>query len=421
LKVVPLSATRIEKRRRKVIFIHNLFAREFALCNSVPRMSGSSRFPSVAIRVRLARLFALFLAVPALAAPQPGQFAPAKRAQLEAAISRFMAANSVPGVSVAVVENGAEEWSAGFGSADLENFVPATSHTLYRLASISKSITATAAMLLWQQGKLDLDAPVQKYCSSFPQKDAPITTRELLGHLGGIRFYKSGSQDDAEYSNTRHFANPIQGGIDFFKNDPLVAKPGSEFHYTTQGFTLVGCAIEGASGENYVDYVRENVLTPAGMTHTVPDDRFAIIPYRTRFYSKDKSGAIANSDFLDSSYKIPGGGWLSSADDMAQFEVAILADLLVTRATREVMWTPLKPTDGQEDSYALGWGTGKDLGVLDVGHTGGQQGTSTNFMIVPERRAGVVVLINLDGVDATALSTELMKILLAPAATSPAK
>jgi serine beta-lactamase-like protein LACTB len=371
-----------------------------------------------AISVIFHFLLHFLLTVPAVA--QPGQIAPEKRAQFETAIARFMAANSTPGVSVAVVENGAVEWAAGFGSADLENFVPATSHTLYRLASISKSITATAALLLWQQGKLDLDAPVQKYCSSFPQKDAPITTRELLGHLGGIRHYKSESQDDPEIGNTRHFLNPIQGGLDFFKDDPLVAKPGTEFHYSTQGFTLVGCAIEGASGENYADYVRESVLTPAGMTHTVVDNRFAIVPFRTRFYSKDKSGAITNADFLDSSYKIPGGGWLSSVDDMARFEVAMLNDRIVTRSARDLMWTPLKPTDGKEDPYALGWGTGKDLGVLDVGHGGGQQGTSTFFMIVPERRAGVVVLINLDEGHASDLATELMKILLA-STPSPAK
>src|ERR1035438_6566546 len=292
------------------------------------------------------------------------QLASKEKAQLETAISRFMTANSVPGVSVAIVDNGAVMWSAGFGSADLENFVPATSHTLYRLASISKSITAAAALLLWQQGKLDLDAPVQKYCPSFPQKDAPITTRELLGHLGGIRHYKSDSQEDPEIGNTKHFQNPIQGGLDFFKDDPLIAKPGAEFHYSPQGYTLVGCAIEGAAGENYADYVRENILAPAGMTHTVVDNRFAIVPFRTRFYSKDKTGAITNAEFLDSSYKIPGGGWLSSADDMAQFEVAMLNDRLVARSTRDLMWTPLKPTDGREDRYALGWGTGNELGIL---------------------------------------------------------
>jgi serine beta-lactamase-like protein LACTB, mitochondrial len=384
----------------------------------------------------LARLSAIFpivlglLFAPAVA--QPGHLAPEKRAQLKKAIARFMAANSTPGVSVAVVENGVAEWSAGFGSADLENRVPATSHTLYRLASVSKPITATAAMLLWQQGKLDLDAPLQKYCPQFPQKEATITTRELLGHLGGIRHYKSDSQDDPEIGNTRHFPNPIVGGIEFFKNDPLVAKPGAEFHYSTQGYTLVGCAIEGASGENYADYVRENVLTPAGMTHTVVDDRFAIIPFRTRFYNKDNAGAITNSDFLDSSYKIPGGGWLSSADDMAQFEVALLNDKLVARSTRDLMWTPLKPADGKEDPYGLGWGVrtdkdkdidkdkdkdkNKDLGVLDVQHGGSQQGTSTFVMIVPERRAGVVVLINLEGGNARDLGTELMKIVLGSAA-----
>lgn len=381
-------------------------------------MRGTCSQPTAILVIRaICAIFLIFhFLLGSTAAAESDQIAPEKRAQLEAAISRFMAANSTPAVSVAVVENGAVEWTVGFGTADLEDFVPATSHTLYRLASISKSITATAAMLLWQEGKLDLDAPVQKYCSSFPQKDekaAPITTRELLGHLGGIRHYKSESQDDPEIGNTRHFLNPIQGGIDFFKNDPLVAEPGSEFHYSTQGYTLVGCAIEGASGENYVDYVRKNVLTPASMMHTVVDDRFAIVPFRTHFYSKDKSGAITNSDFLDSSYKIPGGGWLSSADDMAQFEVAMLNDRIVAHSTRELMWTTLKPTDGKEDRYALGWGTGKDLGVLDVGHGGGQQGTSTFFMIVPERRAGVVVLINIDGSPASDLATELMRIVLA--------
>lgn len=345
--------------------------------------------------------------------PKVKPLPPQKRTQIEAAISRFMAANSVPGVSVAVVENGVEEWSAGFGSADLENFVPAASRTLYRLGSISKSLTAVAALLLWQQGKLDLDAPIQKYCSAFPEKDAPITTRELLGHLGGIRHYKSDPQADLETNNTKHFQNPIQGGIEFFKNDPLVAKPGTEFHYSTQGFTLVGCVIEGASGDNYVDYVRKNVLMPAGMSHTVADDRFAIVPFRTRFYSKDSSGAITNAEFLDSSYKIPGGGWLSSADDMAQFEVAMLDDRIVDHATRELMWTPLKPSDGKEDSYALGWSKKKEFNVFVVGHSGAQQGTSTSFKIVPESRAGVVVLINLDNDNASELADEVLKIVLA--------
>jgi serine beta-lactamase-like protein LACTB, mitochondrial len=348
---------------------------------------------------------------------QQGKLDEQKRIQLESAVARFMAAGSIPGISVAVVEKGEYVWSEGFGMADLENFVPATPQTLYRLASISKSLTATAAMELWERGKLDLDTPVQKYCPAFPQKPWPITTRQVLGHLGGIRHYKSDSQDDPETGNTRHFDNPIEAGLNFFANDPLVAQPGTKFNYSTQGFTLVGCAIEGASGEKYVDFVRENVLEPSGMARTQTDDRFAIIPQRTGFYHKEKSGRVVNAEFLDSSYKIPGGGWLSSADDMARFEVAILHDVLLRRATRDVMWSALKLTDGSMSRYALGWGTGNDLGELDVGHGGGQQGTSTFFMILPQRAEGIVVLANMDGAGSSLLATELTKILIAPADT----
>src|SRR5262249_2665922 len=109
--------------------------------------------------------------------------APDKRTRIEDAVSKFMATSSAPGISVAVVLEGRRVWSAGFGMADLENNVPVTSQALFRLASVSKSITATAAMHLWEQGKLDLDAPIQKYCPAFPQKEWPISTRQLLAHL----------------------------------------------------------------------------------------------------------------------------------------------------------------------------------------------------------------------------------------------
>jgi CubicO group peptidase (beta-lactamase class C family) len=328
-----------------------------------------------------------------------------------------MSANSVPGIAAAAVVNGEEVWSEGFGMADLENSVPVTQQTLFRLASISKPITATAAMHLWEQGKMDIEAPIQKYCPAFPEKGSPITTRQLMAHLGGIRHYKPDPKEDLEVNNTKHFDDPIAGGIQFFANDPLVDEPGTKFHYSTQGFTLVGCAIEGASGKKYVDYVHDNIFVPAGMTNTRWDDRFSIIPHRTRFYSKAKSGEIQNSEFLDSSYKIPGGGWLSSADDMASFEVAILADKLVKRSTRDAMWTPQhgatpEVADEGHSGYGLGWGMGNSAGVPDVGHGGGQQGTSTFIMLAPEQRTGVVVLINLDGVDSSALATDLIKILL---------
>jgi serine beta-lactamase-like protein LACTB, mitochondrial len=363
----------------------------------------------------IAAVIVLAAVCPPVARAQNDKLAPEKRAQIEAAVSKFMAAKHIPGVSVAFVENSEFVWSSGFGMADVENFVPATSSTLYRLASISKSMTAVAAMQLFERGKLDLDAPVQKYCPAFPQKDAPITTRQVMGHLGGIRHYRPDPATDLETANTRYFDNPIEGGLSFFKDDPLVSKPGREFHYSTQGYTVVGCVIEGASGQKYVDYMREQIFTPAGMPSTQPDQRFSIIPHRTRFYDLDSAGGLENANFLDSSYKIPGGGYISSADDMARFEVAILRDKLLQRATRDLMWTPLKPTDGSPDDYGLGWGTGNAAGVPDVGHTGGQPGTSTAMTIAPQQQAGVVVLMNLENGGAGDLATDLLKIVVGTA------
>ena len=344
---------------------------------------------------------------------QDGKLSSAKQAQLEAAIAKFRTANSPPGISAAVVEHGAFVWAAGFGMADLENEVPATALTLYRLGSISKSLTAVGAMQLWEQGKLDLDAPVQQYCPEFPQKQIVITTREVLGHLGGIRHYRSSSPDDAEVYNVKHFDDPIEAGLRFFENDPLVDRPGNHFHYSTQGYTLVGCVMQGAASEKYVVYMHDRVFLPAHMGETVADDRYAIIHHRTRFYQKTESGQVVNADFLDSSYKIPGGGWLSTAGDLARFEVAMLKDQLLHRATRDLMWTPLKPADGSEDTYGLGWDVRREAGIRTVvGHDGSQQGTSTAFLIAPEQQAGVVVLINEEEVDAHALAEDLLQIVL---------
>jgi serine beta-lactamase-like protein LACTB, mitochondrial len=362
-----------------------------------------------------AHLFAVVLLVFSLSSEplhaQTKSFPSDKRAQIEKAASSFMAANSVPGISAAVVQDGELVWSEGFGMADLENFVPATSFTLFRLGSISKPITATAILQLSERGKLDLDAEVQKYCPAFPKKEWPITTRELLGHLGGIRHYNPDGKGDIPEDSAKHFSS-MEDSLEIFSGDALVAKPGTKFHYSTYGYTVLGCVLEGAAAEKYMDYVKENVFDPARMAETRDDNFFAIVPHRSRWYHKDKAGVVENAGVLDSSYKIPGGGLVSSAEDMARFEIAIMANKLLKPATRDLMWTPQKTTDGSQNNYALGWGTEKKYGLALVEHTGGQQGTSTSIILVPERHAGIVVLANMDGVNSAALSTEILKIVL---------
>src|SRR5258708_37582365 len=141
-------------------------------------------------RSRLALVFFLQLAMAGTTPAQQHEISPQKRAQIESAVSKFMTDTHLPGLSVGVVENGEYEWASGFGLADVENNVPASEHTLFRLASISKSLTATAAMELQERGQLDLDAPVQKYCPAFPHKPCVLTAPLAMSHLAGIPHYQ---------------------------------------------------------------------------------------------------------------------------------------------------------------------------------------------------------------------------------------
>jgi serine beta-lactamase-like protein LACTB, mitochondrial len=354
--------------------------------------------------MKLKAIILIFLLSLPLAAQGPF-LSPATIGTLEKAITSFMSRNDVPGLSIAVVENDMVAWENGYGLADLENFVPVKTSTVFRLASVSKPVTATAIMELYQQGKLYLDAPIQKYCPAFPQKPWPITTRELLGHLGGIRWY----QGD-EWLSTRHY-DSMTDSLKIFANDPLMGRPGTKFVYTTYGYTVLGCVLEGASGQKYVDYVRQNIFVPAGMDHTEVDDVHKLINNRAQGYQKSKTGEIINSDLSDTSYKIPGGGWVSTAGDMARFAIALENGKLLKPQTRELMWTSQKTADGKETGYGLGWGISTDTGFRIVGHEGGQQRVATAIALAPDKKMAVVVLCNMEGADPLDFAEQLLKTL----------
>lgn len=354
------------------------------------------------------RLLSLTLLLSVVAASAQPKLAPAIIAGINQKVTEFMSRTSTPGVSVAVVRDGAFIWSTGYGLADLENDVPATNETMYRLGSVSKPITATAVMWLAEHGQLDLDAEVQKYCPAFPKKQWPITIRQLLGHFGGIRHYK---ENDPALASTHRYST-MEESLEVFANDDLVSEPGKKFNYSTFGYTVLGCVIEGASRKSYIDFVRSTIFGPAGMNHTETDDEHAIIPHRAQGYQKNKSGTLWNSDLADTSYKIPGGGLISNAEDLARFEVALLNDTLVKSATRELMWTAQKALDGSKNGYALGWGTGSDLGFPAVGHGGGQQRITTAILMQPGKRDGVVVLCNMENAPASELAGDLLKIVV---------
>ncbi len=315
--------------------------------------------------------------------------------KIERVLAQTMTTHQIPGASIGIVMNGVPVWTHGYGMADLEGNAVATDATEYRLASISKPLSAVAAMTLVEQHKLDLDAPIQKYCPAFPQKQSPITMRELLSHTAGIRHYKDKDPDTPHGAeNTKHF-DSLNDALSVFANDPLEFSPGTKFGYSTYGYTVVGCAIEGASGEKFYEYLQRAVLAPAGMTHTVVDSLQAIIPGRARGYDL-LDGHVINAGLMDSSYKIPGGGLLSNVDDMSNFMAAMMQHKIVSQETTALMWTPVKTPDGKTSGYGFGFGTRDLHGWKVVAHSGGQKGTSTLMYMIPEKQFGVVILTNLE-------------------------
>jgi serine beta-lactamase-like protein LACTB len=343
-------------------------------------------------------LFVLFLSG-GVSAQNSSTLGQEKLKKIEAAISSAMSKDNIPGMSAAIVADKKIVWMNGYGLADLENFVPAKAATVYRLASISKTITAVATMQLVELGKLDLDAPVQKYCPGFPQKQWAVSTRQLLGHLGGIRHY--GPQDGKLFhgndDNTRHF-NSINDSLVFFKDDPLLHEPGSKYLYSTYGYNLIGCVIEGASGKTYLDFVRDNVFKPAAMNTIREDDNAAIIANRAQGYEKTRTGELRNSGLADTSYKIPGGGFCSTVEDLAKFAIAIQSGKLLKPESLNQAWTKQKTRDGKETSYGLGWQVSERKGMKEVIHGGNQARVTTYLYMLPERGFAVVLMMNLEGV-----------------------
>ncbi len=365
--------------------------------------------PNWTARLLGAAATAALLLVVLPAAPQNG-LPPETVQKIEAHVTDQQQQQNIPGISVAIAVAGELRYAKGFGKADLENDVPVTTATRFRTASIAKPMTAVAVMQLAEQGRLNLDAEIQMYCPAFPKKRWPVTVRQLLGHLGGVRHY----QRPGEASGTEHFFT-VRDSLRLFADDPLLHEPGTRYTYTTYGYVLLGCAVEGASGISYEEYMQKNVWGPAGMEHTRTDHHFLLIPGRARGYSKVDAGdynrlpghmksqvrvgQLMNASLHDTSMKIPGGGLLSTASDLVRFGLAVLEGRLVKPETREAMWTRQKTNDGNGTNYGLGWslGTTQQRGLPIVSHSGGQAGTSTLLVIVPEQKIVVAVMTNLQG------------------------
>ena len=195
-------------------------------------------------------------------------------------VRTLVAEENLPGLSLAVGMAGDIVWAEGFGWADIDELRPVTPTTLFRIGGAALPMTATAVGVLHERGLLDLDAPVRDYLPSFPEKEWPVTTRQLMGHVAGVRHPPF--DDELLYMRT-HCESPLDG-LELFADDPLLFAPGTRHRYSTYGWTLVGAVVQAAAGEPFLDFMQREVYDPSEMRDTVFDDVRRPAAGRTHFY-----------------------------------------------------------------------------------------------------------------------------------------
>ena len=336
----------------------------------------------------------------------------AKVEQIEKLVNTFMSANEVPGLSIAVVVDGDMSWSNGYGLADVQNSVASTATTQYQAASIGKTMTAAAAMHLADDGKLDLAADIRNYCPAFPARQWRITPWNLLTHTSGIRHY-GGANAAAEEFSTKHYPS-VAAAMEPFKNDPLQFEPGSRHQYSTYGFNVLGCVVEGAAGVPFLDAMRKYVWDPAGMSATRDDDPSAIVSNRAAKYVR-VDGTLRNAPLVDMSNRLAGGAYLTTAVDLAKFAAAMMTGKIVRPETLQRMVTPARLANGQVVEYGLGWGVEIDEWHGDrwAFHGGSTPGASGFLAMMPKHRFAVVYLTNLENLKGRAeLAEDIARVVL---------
>ncbi|MGK0519796.1 MAG: serine beta-lactamase-like protein LACTB [Planctomycetota bacterium] len=327
---------------------------------------------------------------PLLAQNSPAETRPAEGLSIEARLQGAIKKQAIPGLSCAVVHKGELVFSAGYGFADLENDVPATDATVYRLASISKPVTAVLIMQLVEQGKLDLDAVVSDLLSEWPQKRWPVTCRQLLAHLGGVRHYKR-----FEVESTQRYRDQT-AALPRFSKDPLLHEPGSKFVYSTFGFNLLAAVVEARLGKKFGEAVQERIAVPAKAATLQDDDQRRLIKGRAQGYVL-RGNRLQNSKLMDSSYKLGGGGLCATAPDLARFAQALMDGRLLQTQTCKTMWTEQRTAAGKPVGYALGFSVREILGKRFVQHGGAQSRVSTMLCMLPDEQIAVAIMCNLEG------------------------
>jgi serine beta-lactamase-like protein LACTB len=344
--------------------------------------------------------------------------------ELKEAFASEVQSQELVGAAAAVIIDGKVALLLVEGMADRATAIPVDPRkTLFRWASISKPLTAVAAMQLHQQDLLDLDGDVRELVPEFPDKGVVVSPRQLMGHLGGIVHYRNGPViRTTGNSSLPHPYEDVVGALDTFKESPLVNTPGEAFAYSTHGYILLSAVVQRAGNHKFADQVDERIATPLGMTTLQPDYQWLEIPGRATGYRKQSDDIVESRD-ADVSWKLGGGGFVSSVADLGAFAGGLLQGSLLQPDIQALVWTQQTTSNGespphiQVTGYGLGFGVREQFGRRIISHNGAQAKTRTCMLLYPDEMLGVVVMTNCEWGKPEAIATALANMI--PAASTP--
>ena len=334
-------------------------------------------------------LAAAALAVPAQSAR--AQDARALVAYVDSVAGAFVQTGRTAGVSVAVVKSGRTVLAKGYGFADLENDVPATAETVYRIGSVTKQFTAAAIMRLAEQGKLSLDDTVQRFLPSFPTQGNRVTVRHLLNHTSGIRSYTSLGP---RFGRVMRLDLPHDSLVAMFAGEPFDFRPGERYLYNNSAYYLLGMIVERVSGKSYAQHLQDEFFGPLGLTATRYCDQAPLIKRRAQGYAPQPGGTFTNAEPLSMALPYAAGSLCSSVGDLARWTAALAGGKVVSAESYRQMTTPGTLADGKPIAYGFGLGVGAVAGHRQVSHNGGINGFVSELHHYPDDSLVTVVLTN---------------------------
>lgn len=307
-------------------------------------------------------------------------------ARIDDYVRAEMDAQKIPGLSLAVIKNGEIVLAKGYGLANVEHQAPVKPETIFQSGSMGKQFTATAVMMLVEEGKLSLDDKITKFFPDSPEAWRNITVRHLLTHTSGLGDYPEDFDLRRDYTEDEL--------VQRIKTVPLAFQPGEKWSYSNLAYVMLGVLIHKVSGKFYGDFLQERVFKPLGMTTARVISEADIVPNRAAGY-RLVNGELKNQNWVSPTLNTTADGALYlTVYDMAKWDAALYTEKLLKRSSLDQMWTAVKLNDGKTFPYGFGWGLGEIRGHHIVEHGGAWQGFKSQISRYIDDKLTVVVFAN---------------------------